>query len=225
LNVKCFFAEYSTKMPKVKTSWVWDFFVACPDSKDRKCKRCPYIDRSKSTTSAMAVHLRDAHKISRPADDSDEQQQNVAQAGPPPVSSLQRFLTNKMRTAEEWCTRLAVEDGLSFSQISSSEFIAKGFSNLGLKHPKSRNTVSTHVNTYIKGMVKDTKAELLKAFKNGVRFSIVIDEWTSINNHRFLNVCVVTEDTCHNLGLARCRGSMTAVRTIELLQVNYNIEV
>jgi hypothetical protein len=38
-------------------------------------------------------------------------------------------------------------------------------------------------------------------------------------------VCVVTEDTCYNLGLARCRGSMTAVRTIELLQVNYNIEV
>jgi hypothetical protein len=165
----------------------------------------------------MAVHLRDAHKISRP--DDCEEQQNAGRAGPPPVSSLQRFLTNKQRTAEEWCTRLAVVDGLSFNQIASSEFVAKGFSNLGLKHPKSRNTVSTHVNTYIKGMVKDTKEELVKAFENGVRFSVVIDEWTSINNHRFLNVCVVTMDTCHNLGLARCRGSMTAVRTIELLQV------
>jgi len=67
----------------------------------------------------------------------------------------------------------------------------------------------------------ETKEELVKAFKNGVCFSVVIDEWTSINNRRFLNVCVVTIDSCVNLGLACCRGSMTAIRTVELLQVNF----
>jgi hypothetical protein len=239
LNVKCFFAEFSTAtvaMPKVKTSWVWDYFVTDSSSGDRKCKRCPYVDRSKSTTSAMAAHLRDAHKVLRPSSDCDAEKAGAAgQSGSSLTSSessdrdvskigksnssLLRFLSNKQRTVEEWCTRMAVEDGLSFNQIASSEFVAKAFSNLGLRHPKSRTTVSNYVNSFITGMVKETKEELVKAFQNGVRFSVVIDEWTSINNRRFLNVCVVTMDSCNNLGLARCRGSMTAVRTTELLQV------
>jgi len=209
-------------MPKVKTSWVWDFFVSDPKSGDRKCKRCPYMDRSKSTTTAMAVHLRDAHKILRPVTEEECDQPSPSC---PPIerksSSVLRFLTNKPRTVEEWCCRMAVEDGMSFNQIASSEFVAKAFVSFGLRHPQSRTTVSKYVNEYAEGLMLKTKEELVKAFKNGVRFSVVIDKWTSINNRRFLNVCVVTIDSCVNLGLARCRGSMTAIRTVELLQVNF----
>jgi hypothetical protein len=68
-------------------------------------------------------------------------------------------------------------------------------------------------------MQKETKNSLKEAFNGGERFAIVIDEWTSIRNHLFLNVCVVTDDSCTNLGLARCRGSMTAIKTAELVQV------
>ncbi len=113
---------------------------------------------------------------------------------------------------------MAVENGFSFNQISSSEFLSVAFNNLGLKHKKSRNTVSICVNNFIGKMAEETKEGLKKAFENGERFSIVIDEWTSIGNKRFLNVCVVTSNSCTNLGLARCRGSMTAVRTVELLK-------
>jgi len=187
-------------MPKVKTSWVWDFFVSDPKSGDRKCKRCPYMDRSKSTTTAMAVHLRDAHKILRPVTEEECDQPSPSC---PPIerksSSVLRFLTNKPRTVEEWCCRMAVEDGMSFNQIASSEFVAKAFVSFGLRHPQSRTTVSKYVNEYAEGLMLKTKEELVKAFKNGVRFSVVIDEWTSINNRRFL----------------------TAIRTVELLQVNF----
>jgi DNA-binding protein len=119
---------------------------------------------------------------------------------------------------------MAVEDGFSFNQIASSEFVSVGFGNLGLKHPKSRNTVSNYVNNFIATMETETKKEFVKAFQNGERFSIVIDEWTSVRNRRFLNVCVVTMDSCTNLGLARCRGSMTAFRTTELLQVGPDLD-
>jgi hypothetical protein len=52
-------------MPKDKRSFVWRFF-----DKDllgvRKCRKCPYSDKSKSaTTSAMVTHLRSAHGITQ----------------------------------------------------------------------------------------------------------------------------------------------------------------
>jgi hypothetical protein len=50
-------------MPKGKTSYVWEHFVVDPTSGVRKCKRCPYNDRSKSTTTAMCTHLRVVHQI------------------------------------------------------------------------------------------------------------------------------------------------------------------
>jgi hypothetical protein len=129
-----------------------------------------------------------------------------------------RFLSQN-RTLEEWYTRLAVEDGLSFNQIASSEFLGVTFNALGFKNKKSRSRVSVCVNDFIANMQKETKNSLKEAFNGGERFSIVIDEWMSIRNHRFLNVCVVTDDSCTNLGLARCRGSMTAKKTAELVQV------
>ncbi len=120
---------------------------------------------------------------------------------------------------EEWYTRLAVEDGLSFNQIASSEFLGVAFNALGFKHKTSHSTVSVCVNDFIANM-QETKNSLKEAFNSGERFSIVIDEWTSIRNHCFLNACVVTDDSCTNLGLARCCGSMTAKKTAELVQVH-----
>lgn len=117
---------------------------------------------------------------------------------------------------------MAVEDGLSFNQMASSEFVRLGFTNLGMKAKKSRSWVSVCVNEFISKLQQRTKAQLKEDFDGGRRFSIVIDEWTSVRNHRFLNICVVTGNSCYNLGLARCRGSMTAIRTAELVQVHLN---
>jgi hypothetical protein len=49
----------SAVMGKEKVSFVWIHF-----DKDRRCRKCPYIDKSKSaTTTAMANHLKKAHGI------------------------------------------------------------------------------------------------------------------------------------------------------------------
>jgi hypothetical protein len=130
-------------------------------------------------------------------------------------------LFNKNRSIEEWYTRLAVEDGLSFNQIASSEFLGVAFNALGLKHKQSRSKVSICVNNFITKMQDEVRDKLKQDIDQGERFSIVIDEWTSIRNHRFLNVCILTSTTCTNLGLARCHGSMTATRTVQLVKVTY----
>jgi hypothetical protein len=129
---------------------------------------------------------------------------------------------------EEWYTRMAVENGLSFNQMASSEFIMLGFRNLGMKAIKSRSHVSDAVNKYIIRLQKETKKKLKANFDAGKWFSLVMDEWTSIRNHRFLNICNVTDVDLTNMGLARCQGSMTAKRTVELAEVckfKFSVEI
>lgn len=133
-------------------------------------------------------------------------------------SPMARFLS-RQRSMEEWYTRMAVENGFSFNQMATSEFVFLGFSNLGMKAKKSRSWISASVNTFISKLQQEVKAKLKEDFDCGRRFSVVLDEWTSISNHRYLNVCIVTDSDCTNLGLARCHGSMTATRTAELVEV------
>jgi len=144
-----------------------------------------------------------AHSSRRPMPSSDK-------------SSMARFLSHQ-RTQGEWYTRMAVENGFSFNQMATSEFLSLGFRNLGMKALKSRSWISASVNSFISGLQQEVKARLKEDFQSGKRCSVVIDEWTSIRNHRFLNVCIVTDLDCTNLGLARCRGSMTAQKTADLL--------
>jgi hypothetical protein len=126
---------------------------------------------------------------------------------------------------EEWYARMAVENGLSFNQMASSEFISQGFRNLGMKPKKSRSWISVSVNNFISQLQKETKDKLKVDFEGGKRFSLVVDEWTSVSNHRYLNICLVTDSSCTNLGLARCRGSMTATKTVELVEVCLDLTI
>jgi len=115
---------------------------------------------------------------------------------------------------------MAVENGYSFNQLATTEFLFLAFRNLGMKPKKSRSWVSESVNKFICKLQDEVKTHLKEDFDGGKRCSLVIDEWTSIRNHWYLNVCIVTDSDCTNLGLARCRGSMTALKTAVLVEVN-----
>jgi hypothetical protein len=88
---------------------------------------------------------------------------------------MARFFTKKC-SLEEWYTRMAVEHGLSFNQMASSEFIMLGFQNLGMKAIKSRSHLSEAVNKYIFRLQKETKKKLKADFDAAKRFSLVMDE-------------------------------------------------
>jgi hypothetical protein len=62
---------------------------------------------------------------------------------------------------------LAVEDGLSFNQIATSEFLSLSFISLGFKPKKSPATVSTTVNSFIMAMKQETKRDLMAAHEKG----------------------------------------------------------
>lgn len=205
-------------MPKEKgKSFVWEHFLRTgPEEKVKKCKRCSYIDPStSSSTSNMASHLLHKHGISN---SKEEKEGNTVPLGNFHMQQS-TITTGPRRSIEEWTTRQVVEDGLSFRQISGSEFQAAACVALKLKHFKSHTTVGKVVMNYIEDMKVDTKLKLSKKFAQGERFSVIADEWTSLRNRRYLNVTVINSSYSSNLGLARCKGSMTGKAVAEMVKV------
>jgi len=90
-----------------------------------------------------------------------------------------------------------------------------GFGNL----PHSENHVKQLVMDEGERVRSLMRAEMANLKKQGHRFSVTFDEWTSTRNRRYMNVNVHAERSSYwNLGLIRVQGSMPAEKCIELLQ-------
>jgi hypothetical protein len=89
-----------------------------------------------------------------------------------------------------------------------------------IKHFQAHSTVAKVVMDFIKKMKEDTQKKLAEQFNAGERYSVIADEWTSIRNRRYLNVCVKSSKETVNLGLVRCKGSVTCKVTAEMVKVS-----
>lgn len=52
-----------------------------------------------------------------------------------------------------------------------------------------------------------------------MRFSLTMDEWTSVRNRRYMNVNVREGSSVWNLGLIRAFGSCPASKCLEILEL------
>jgi hypothetical protein len=166
----------------------------------------------------MVFHLLHKHDIAKKS----ESEENLLKLRDVTGSKIlqQRPLSFSNRSSEEWCTRQIVQDGLSLRQVSSSEFQAAACSAMRLKHFKSHTTVGKIVLEFIEQMKEKTRKELAEKLKAGERFSVIADEWTSIRNRRYLNVCVKSSSYTANLGLVRGKGTITSNVVTEMVQVS-----
>ena len=64
----------------------------------------------------------------------------------------------------------------------------------------------------------EVRREIAYHNKNGKRFSLTFDEWTSIKNRRYMNINVHVQQQFWNLGITRLEGSMPAVKCVEILE-------
>jgi hypothetical protein len=219
-----------------KRSFVHDYFDD-PEGTDtngvkkRKCKKCSFTCVPKNgSTSSMLFHLQHSHGISRPDPDENDEKDDASSSGnivkkksvivKPSVAS---FCASKNKSGEEWLTRQVVLDGLTLRQLAQSEFQEAACIAMRMKHYKSHVTVGKVVKDYIKNMKEKTKEKLTEDFLAGKRFSVIADEWTSVSNKRYLNVIIKSDQDTHNLGLVRCKGSVTSKVTADMVKVsNYN---
>lgn len=197
-------------MPLPK-SYVWQYFTRDGDKARCKVGNCGALFSLKATSS-LTYHLQTAHKISKPSgsDDKDNSTSSSgasssASAALSPSQAAQNQnqqsgnASKKQKTIldcfsfqslEETVARLAAKDGLTIRQITRSQYIraclAKDFPNRTI--PKNEGDMIALIEIFYEREKDQVKRKLSSLKEKGVKFSATLDEWTSLQNLRYINV-------------------------------------
>lgn len=201
---------------------IWAYFLREKNGYSAQCKKCQKeIKCSGGSTSSLHKHLKAIHDTSIL-----KRKLNSSEIVPKPPKKIYDYFGSKFDDSlPAILSRMTARDGLPFSVFCTSVdlrrlLLAKGFHESDI--PKSPNTIRNIVLNYSDKICEQLKQEFLTKKKNGNRFSLSLDEWTSIRNRRYLNVNVHSEKEFWNLGLVRIHGSLPAEKCIEILTQKLN---
>ena len=93
-------------------------------------------------------------------------------------------------TREELVTKLATVDGFLINAITKSEFIREAFTDTGFVQRKNPSDVMGLIHTQYFKITDHIDVDLRSRVSTGSRFSLSLDECTSLNNRRYLNINV-----------------------------------
>lgn len=80
-------------------------------------------------------------------------------------------------------SRLAAEDGLTIRQITNSKIIRQLFIDSNqYKIPKCETDTMDLIKSFYDAKKNEVEMKLHKLKKNGCKFSLTLDEWTSLRN-------------------------------------------
>ena len=113
-------------------------------------------------------------------------------------------------------------DGLPFKVFITSIDLRKSLTALGYSLPKSLTTIGEHVIKYGTHIFERIKHDLLLRKSKGQKFSLTLDEWTSLRNKRYLNINIHGIGYFWNLGLVRILGSFSAERCVDAVSNKLN---
>ena len=108
--------------------------------------------------------------------------------------------------------KLTAEDGITIHTIERSSFIRESLSAKGFALLPNPNLVMNLVKKHHAEVTKKTKLRFEELKKKGDKFSIILDEYTSMKNrrYRYLNINVHHTSDQWNLGLVQIHGSFPA---------------
>lgn len=215
-----------------KGSAVWKHFLRSQDGNTAKCRVCKKVLKiSGGSTKGLHVHLRSKHGGMGVAGPSQSREMPENESGQGESSTTTPHPPKGMRTLDSYyvsktdddldaiLARMCARDGLPFRVFCSSPDLrgllaAKGYKNL----PTHHNTIRRRVLRHCARLKCDVKTKLAEELSKGKRFSLTIDEYTSLKNRRYMSVTVHCEGNMWGLGVARCHGSMPAEKCLDLLQ-------
>ena len=209
---------------------VWAYFTR--DGSKATCKDCKkIIGISGGSTSGLVKHLRLLHKIQlntkRKGDvdnDATGSKKTMAQ------SVITSFVKqDRPKSLAEISASLMAVDGFSAHAISKSSYLRLSLSRDGYNLPKNPTDIISLMTKHANAVLETLTTELEQKVKTGQRFSITLDEWTSMRNRRYLNINLHGADReVWNLGLQRVMGHFTSERTMEAVVEclrGFNIDV
>lgn len=117
----------------------------------------------------------------------------------------------------EIIVQLVAVDGLTFNQLAKSVVIRRALKSDGYNLPKSRATI-TKIFMEERAKVKENLKNKLKALKeSGQRFSLSLDESTSVRNRRYMNLNIHDKNNFYSLGMVRITGTMNFAKAKDLV--------
>ncbi|KAJ8703695.1 hypothetical protein PYW08_002152 [Mythimna loreyi] len=221
---------------------VWNYFKKQQKDKsvNAECTLCSNILKiSKGSYKGLKTHLQTKHcidlsfessQLKRPGSDSSPKPSTSKTVLAESVSEEDIIPKKKSKTIdigsyfkkensmEMMVSRMVCKDGVPLSLFCTSADLRYLFSKSGFKLPNSPNTIRSIVLNFANTVKADLIIEFEYLKKQGKRFSLSFDEWTSQKNHRYLNLNVHHKEKHFNLGLIRIHGSCTAEHTINLIE-------
>ena len=208
-------------------SWVWKYFNRDEHNEDLvTCKRCDFTYLNKNRdgcTNSMAYHLKKAHQTTKAQHQQEEEETNSNSSTSVTSNASASFSRpgaatwNKKGLPELLCMAL-IEDKISFNVIRKSRFFKAAFNSMGLPAYTSHDAIKKCAFGFLDKCKAQVKEKIKLNSALGLKYSVIADEYTSVNSRRYMSICLATATTTIGLGLVRCRGSITAVRTVELIK-------
>lgn len=208
----------------MENSFAWEYFIK-KSTDTAACKLCAKTISCKGkSTSGLIRHLKGIHN---------KQLEKVLPREEPPEkvrksqSTLHQYASNKKDDMGLIVSKLAAIDGFSIRSITRSSFIRESMLQRGFSLPKTERDVQNLIIEQFLKVKSDIKHDIEAKLNDKCRFSLVMDEWTSIKNRRYLNICVYeSEKTFHNLGMVYIPGKCGAFEIRNLMETrlsDYNI--
>lgn len=198
-------------MSKNCKSTIWNHFKKNKD--EAICNTCSKVLKcAGGSTSSLNYHLNAYHDGGINDGPSQSKKQR----------KIEDFLNKK--SIEEDVARLASEDGLSFNRIAKSAFIQESFKkyNYDKSPPSNPTSVRNMVINYASDKKNNLKLYFISQTKSGVRYSLTLDEYTSLQNWRYININVHEEKKHWSLGLVKLTGSINSTRIAEIVSKRLN---
>ena len=194
---------------------VWKHFLRSLCAKFAQCKVCKKVIKCDGgSTKGLHVHLKSNHQIDLLVKrKNSETHQEDSQEKRPKIATIEHFLNDTTLSAV--LARMTAYDGLPFKIFITSMDLRNSLTALGYSLPKSVTTIREHVVKYGRSVFERIKHDLRLRKSKGEKFSLTLDEWTSLKNKRYLNINIHGIGYFWNLGLSRILGSFTAERCVD----------
>jgi hypothetical protein len=197
-------------------SEVWKHFRKNSSDGIGSCTICGKKIQFTGSTTGMLYHLRKVHGKLVDKQEKEKEVTKIAKvSGKTSAQKISAFL--KKESIGEVISKLAALDGFSFHALVNSSFIRSAMSEKGLEFPKNHKQAIQLVKTFSSCIKTELKTNFNSMVSTEKRFSITLDEYTSLKNRRFINVNVHQENEHWNLGLKRISGSLPAEKAVAVV--------
>lgn len=189
----------------MSSSPAWIHFTK--DGDKARCKICSQEVQCKQSTSGLLRHLRAKHGFGRSEVDDVE-----------PPKKRKKSKESALTLMTDIIVDYAL-DGISLRTIAENTHIKKYLTMHGFKPPTCTRDVIKHVYSKMENMMMTLKTDIADQTSKGYKFSLALDEGSTIRNRKYLNIILYFPDgVVKNLGVVRVEGSCPAERLVKLVR-------